>query len=79
MKFENSALQIFSDLSAGTLARRRQLKPMLEQLRAANIKYSWGFPAALLVKKEGRTVRLKFPEDLQDFCRDLDIPVPNIL
>lgn len=79
VKFENTDLQIFSDLSAGTLARRRQLKPLLEQPRAPNIKYSWGFPAALLVMKEGRTVRLKFPEDLQDFCRDLDIPVPNIL
>lgn len=44
----------------------------------ANIKYSWGFPASLLVQKEGRTVRLKFLEDLQDFCKNLDIPVPNV-
>lgn len=78
VKFESVELQIFSDWSAGTLAWRRQLKPLLEQLRKANIKYSWGFPVSLLVQKEGRTVRLKFLEDLQDFCKNLDIPVPNV-
>lgn len=40
VQFESTELQIFSDPSAGTLFRRRQLKPLLEQLRMANIKYS---------------------------------------
>lgn len=44
VRFENKDLQIFSDLSTGTLARRRQLRPLLDQLRRANLKYSWGFP-----------------------------------
>lgn len=44
IKFNNQEIQIFSDLSAGTLARRRQLRPLLDLLRGANLKYSWGFP-----------------------------------
>lgn len=49
IQYERRDLQVFTDLSAG-----RQLKPLLEQLRGANIKYSWGFPASLIVHKEGK-------------------------
>lgn len=76
--FENTELQIFSDLSAGTLAWRRQLRPLLDQLRKSNIKYSWGFPSSLGVMKEGRSIRLRPLENLQDFCEKLGIPVPDI-
>lgn len=65
LQFERTELQVFADLSAGTLARRHQLKPLLEQMRMANIKYSWGFPTSLIVQREGRTMRLKFLDDLQ--------------
>lgn len=33
VKFNNEEIQIFSDLSAGTLARRRQLRPLSDSLR----------------------------------------------
>lgn len=44
LKYKESTLQIFPDLSAETLARRRILKPLL---KLNNIQYSWGFPACL--------------------------------
>lgn len=54
VKYNNGEIQIFSDLSARTLARRRQLRPLLDSLRGANLKYSWAYPLALNVIKEGR-------------------------
>lgn len=78
VKYNNSDIQIFSDLSARTLARRRHLRPLLDVLRGANLKYSWGYPLALVVTKEGRSWRLNQLEDLQDFCRNLNIEVPLI-
>ena len=62
--FEGIELQIFSDLSAETLARRRALKPLLKQMIDLNIKYTWGHPACLIGTKDGRSTILKFPEDL---------------
>lgn len=78
LQYEQTTLQVFADLSSETLSRRRQLKPLLEHLRQANIKYSWGFPAALIVHRDGKTVRLKFPEEVQDFCTELQIPTISI-
>lgn len=78
IKFNNQEIQIYSDLSAGTLARRRQLRPLLDLLRDANLKYRWGFPLSLTVTKEGRSCTLRQMEDLQDFCGQLEIGVPAI-
>lgn len=76
--FEDKELQIFSDLSAGTLARRRQMRPILEQLRKANLKYSWGFPTSLVVLKDGRSSRMRYMEETRDFCDSLGIPIPDM-
>lgn len=78
VKFEGVEIQCFADISAETLAWRRQLRPLLEELRKANMKYSWGFPTSLIVVKAGRTSRLKHIDNMQDFCNDLNIPVPTI-
>lgn len=68
IKYEGVDLQIFTDLAPETLARRRLLKPLLEQMWAQNLKYNWGFPACLIGQKDGRSTTLRFPEDLQEFC-----------
>lgn len=73
ISYDGSELQIFSDLSTETLARRRLLKPLTEQMRALNVTYQWGFPACLKGKKDGRSAVLRFPEDLRDFCSKLDL------
>lgn len=78
VKYNNQEIQIFSDLSVETLARRRQLKPLLDILRGANLKYSCGFPLSLSVMKDGRSFKMRYSKDLQDFCRNLDIVAPTI-
>ncbi|KAJ1181228.1 hypothetical protein NDU88_006438 [Pleurodeles waltl] len=42
--FRGHTLQLFQDLSARTLHRRRELKPITEHLRAHDVTYSWGHP-----------------------------------
>lgn len=76
LQFEEARIQLFADLAKDTLARRRLLKPLLEQMTIQNIKYTWGFPACLLGSKDGRTARLRFPGELEEFCRKLGIQVP---
>lgn len=79
LSYDNKELKIFADLSAGTLARRSQLKPLLDQLKRSNLKYSWGFPTSLLVTKEGRTFKMRYPEEMRDFCGNLGIIPPEAL
>lgn len=78
LKYEGVDLQVFTDLAPETLARGRLLRPLLEQMQIKNIKYSWGFPACLIGQKDGRSIRLRFPEDVQEFCNKLDLQVPGI-
>lgn len=46
-------------------------------MRKHDIQYNWGFPAFLVGRKDGRSARLRFPEELQDFCKILELPVPD--
>lgn len=78
VKYGKSILQIFPDLAVETLARRRALKPLLEQMKTHNIQYSWGFPACLTGRKEGRTATLRFPEDTPKFCKHFELPIIEI-
>lgn len=77
-RYGDTNLQIFADLAAETLARRRLLKPLLAQLSVHGAKYSWGFPACLNGFKEGRSATLRFPEETQKFCDRLEIPLVEI-
>ena len=76
--FNETELQIFPDLATETLSRRRLLKPLLEHLKVQGIQYSWGYPACLIGKKEGRSATLRFPEEMTKFCKRLDIPLIEI-
>lgn len=78
VKYGEENLQIFPDLSAETLARRRTLKPLLAHLKANDVQYSWGFPACLIGHKEGRSATLRFPEETQKFCQRLEVPLVEI-
>lgn len=71
-------IQVFADLAPETLARRRMLEPLLDQMRIQNIKYNWGFPACLIGSKDGRSARLRFPDELGDFCKKLEIQEPSL-
>lgn len=74
--FDGALIQLFLDLSWITLQQRRSLQPLLTLLRDHDLRYHWGFPFSLTAKKDGWSTTLRYPEDLQSFCRDLNIPVP---
>lgn len=78
VRYGETNLQIFADLAAETLARRRVLKPLLAQLQAHEVKYSWGFPACLNGFKEGRSATLRFPEETQKCCNRLGTPLVEV-
>lgn len=78
VKYGESSLQIYPDLATETQSRKRVLKPLLAQLKARDVQYSWGFPACLIGRKDGRSATLRFPEETQKFCRRLDIPLLEI-
>ncbi|KAG8451976.1 hypothetical protein GDO86_003963 [Hymenochirus boettgeri] len=71
---EGAEIQLFPDLSPSTLARRRQLRPLLQALRDKKLAYRWGFPFQLIVRHEGTTHTLSYPEDLSSFCNALQLP-----
>lgn len=72
--FNGTEVKLFQDLSQITLQNRRALRPLLDALRARNIQYRWKFPFALTASTRGRSAILRTPEDLKNFCDQLDIP-----
>lgn len=71
--FGGHKLQLFTDLSPTTLARRRALRPLTTILQAKNINYRWGFPIILTVNHQGTTVRLRSQDEVQEFCDKLGL------
>lgn len=45
--FQGHPYQIFADLSPVTVAKRRTMKPLLQNLQQHQIPYQWGFPFSL--------------------------------
>lgn len=78
LDFDGASLLFFPDLARETLERRRALRPLTEKLRTASIDYRWGFSASLIAHKDGKTVILRFPEDLEKFCSDINISPPEL-
>lgn len=61
------------DLSPKILNNRRALCPLLETLHRLSIPYKWKFPFTLNVTFQGKQLYLRTPNDLQEFCHDLQI------
>lgn len=70
---DEAVLNIYPDLSKETLERGRALRPLLNQIQSDGATYKWGFPLCLIATKNGRSSNLRFLEDLQAFCNDLNI------
>lgn len=80
LEYNGGPVHIYQDLSAITLRHRKDLRPLLDVLRTRGIRYRWKFPFGLSASYQGRSALLRVPEDLDTFCRTLDIPytpVPN--
>lgn len=75
---EGSAIKLFQDLSPITLQHRKDLHPLMDILRSRNISYRWKFPFCLSASAMGRRALLRVPEDVQQFCNALNIPIPHL-
>ena len=78
LKYDGEDIQIFPDLAKETINRKRILRPMVEILKKKDIQYFWNFPAGLGVRRDGRTVLLRYPEETKDFCEAVKIPLIDI-
>lgn len=76
--FNSNKIELYQDLSPVTLQQRRALRPLLTVLRDKNIPYRWRFPFGLSATRSGRTALLREPDELEDFCKSLDIPVVEL-
>lgn len=78
LDFDGAILSFFPDLARETPERHRALRPPTEKLCAASINYRWGFPAGLIASRDGKTAVLRFPEDLEKFCLDMNMSPPEL-
>ena len=76
--FNGAHIMLFQDLSQITLRNRRALRPLLEQLRRRDIKYTWRFPFALVVTLAGKQHILRTPPDLPGFCEALNLELMEL-
>lgn len=74
----DSPIQIYQDLSGITLQHRWDLKPLLDALRAREIRYKWKFPFCLAASHQGHNASLRVPEDLPRFCETLGLPLVSV-
>ncbi|XP_056398475.1 uncharacterized protein LOC130357419 [Hyla sarda] len=72
---EYSGLQLFTDLSAATLARRREFSAGTKALREKGIPYKWGFPVKLIITNKGSKHVVSSPETLLQLCAEWNLPV----
>lgn len=78
LEFDGVTLSFIPDLVKETLDHCLALKPLTDKLRTNSINYRWGFIACLIANRDGRVAILRFPEDLEKFCIDLNISPPEL-
>lgn len=76
--FQGADIKLYQDLSNITLQRRRELRPLLEELRSRAIVNRWKFPFGLFATSQGRTALLRVPEDVDHFFETLGIPFVHL-
>ncbi|CAH2325005.1 Hypothetical predicted protein [Pelobates cultripes] len=69
---------MFMDLLAETLRRQRLYKGTVDQLRHNSIPYRWGYPAKLIIRKEGEITTITTPAEGLEVLRKWDIPLSGI-
>lgn len=73
--FDGINLALYPDISRRTLYQRRLVRPLLEALCFAKVKYWWGFPFSLTASRIGKTATLCTKDDLEPFVEILDLPL----
>lgn len=82
LDFDGASVQFFPDISRMTLRMRSQIRPLLEAIRTTGATYRWGHPFHLIVLKGNNSFTLRWPDQLPDLFRFLEIPgfsIPNWL
>lgn len=68
----DAPIQLFNDTAPLTVQKRRNLRPLLQQLLNRQIKYRWSFPFKLSFKKKGKPYSITF-QDGEDLLLELGI------
>uniref|UniRef100_A0A8C5PAB4 Uncharacterized protein n=1 Tax=Leptobrachium leishanense TaxID=445787 RepID=A0A8C5PAB4_9ANUR len=71
---DGHAVEVYQDLSRFTLQARRHLKPITDVLRDRDIRYRWGYPFALTVRRDNQLMSIMEPGDVPEFICALDLP-----
>ncbi|CAH2223738.1 Hypothetical predicted protein [Pelobates cultripes] len=74
IRVEGAQVSLFNDLSPYTLDARRALRPVTAALRDHNIVYKWGFPFALLARRQDTWIAARWPEEVPRFLEELNLP-----
>uniref|UniRef100_A0A803J8S4 L1 transposable element RRM domain-containing protein n=1 Tax=Xenopus tropicalis TaxID=8364 RepID=A0A803J8S4_XENTR len=77
IEFQGHKVQIYSDISPVTLAKRRELRPVTRLLQERKIPYRWGYPFKLIVARQGQTYILQNPNNSRKFLAALGIQMKN--
>ncbi|CAH2293019.1 Hypothetical predicted protein [Pelobates cultripes] len=72
-KFKGISLTFFQDLSPLTLKKRRDLKPLTLALQQQGLKYVWGHPFKLIVRKDEQAHILLHPTEMGPFAESLGV------
>lgn len=75
IKFEETQIALFPDISRRNLMQRKMVRPLLEAMWKAEIRYRWGFPFGLIATRDGKTVVLRTKDDFKKFVAILDLPL----
>ncbi|XP_069610820.1 oocyte zinc finger protein XlCOF8.4-like [Ranitomeya imitator] len=75
VKYEDSQIRLFQDLSATTLKKRRLLKPFTEALLQKGHRFRWLFPFGIFITAGDGKFQARTSPDIKEVCRALDIPM----
>ncbi|CAH2296857.1 Hypothetical predicted protein [Pelobates cultripes] len=76
LTYQDTAINLYQDLSPTTLQRRRNWRPLTLLLQEKEIKYTWGHPFKLVAFKSGTTYTLLPGADPKKFLRSLQVEPP---
>ena len=73
MLYEGSRIQILPDLSRATLQRRAMLRLVLDKIKQAGGTYRWGYPIAVIIKRNTQTFHLQQPRELPEMFKFMEM------
>ncbi|CAH2276971.1 Hypothetical predicted protein [Pelobates cultripes] len=74
LQIEGHQVFFYQDLAPSTLRKRRELRPLTQELTRRHIRYTWGHPFKLQVRQNNRILTLHNITEAADFAERLDLP-----